>query len=117
MSISTENTARLAAKIKDTFTARGSVYGPPETNFANIAAFWRAWINARHGVDVEFDGHDVGQMSALIKLARLAETPIHEDSALDGAVYMLLGHGCALDASQQAAAEQGISAPVTVRAA
>lgn len=100
MSISTENTARLAAKIKDTFTARGSVYGPPETNFANIAAFWRAWVRARHGVDLPFDGHDVGQMSAMIKLARLAESPTHEDSALDGAVYMLLGHGCALDAHE-----------------
>lgn len=106
MSISTDNTARLAGKIQETFTARGSVYGPPETNFANIAAFWRAWLKARHGVDVELDAHDVGQMSAMIKLARLAESPLHEDSALDGAVYMLLGHGCALDAEQLTVAKE-----------
>lgn len=96
MSVSTDNAARLAAKISDTFTARGSVYGPPEVNFANIAAFWRAWIKARHGVDVGLDAADVGQMSALIKVARMAETPHHEDSALDAAVYILLGHGCAI---------------------
>lgn len=100
MSAATDNTARLAAQIKDTFTERGSVYGPPEINFANIAAFWSAWVKARHGVDVQFDGHDVGQMSALIKMARLAESPTHEDSALDGAVYMLLGHGCAKVSAQ-----------------
>ena len=33
-------------------------------------------------------------MSSLIKTARLAQTPGHEDSALDGAIYMLLGYGC-----------------------
>lgn len=105
MSISTSTTARLAGKIQETFTARGSVYGPPEVNFANIAAFWRAWLKARHGVDVPLDAMDVGQMSAMIKIARLAETPHHEDSALDGAVYMLLGHGCVIDAAELAAAQ------------
>jgi hypothetical protein len=107
VSISTDNTARLAGKISETFSARGSVYGPPEQNFANIAAFWSAWIRARHGVDVQLDAHDVGQMSALIKLARLAESPHHEDSALDAAVYVLLGHGCALDAAELRVATEG----------
>ena len=106
MSISTDTTSRLARKIDETFTARGSVYGPPETNFANIAAFWRAWLKARHGVDVELDAHDVGQMSAMIKLARLAESPHHEDSALDAMVYIGLGHGCAIDAEQLAVAKE-----------
>lgn len=100
MTVSTSTAARLAGQIKATFTARGSVYGPPEENFANIAGFWRAWIKARYGVDLPLDGHDVGQMSAQIKIARLAVAPTHEDSALDAATYMLLGHGCALDAHQ-----------------
>lgn len=91
----TETAARLAAKIEAAFTDRGGVYGPPEVNFANIAAFWRAWIKARHGADVDLDAMDVGQMSAMIKLARLAESPDHEDSALDAMVYVGLGHGCA----------------------
>lgn len=90
-----ETTARLARQIEQTFTARGAVYGPPEENFANIAMLWRAWLRARHGADLPLDAMDVGQMSALIKIARLAESPDHEDSALDAAVYTLLGHGCA----------------------
>jgi hypothetical protein len=98
MSIARETAGRLAEQIKDTVTGRGANYGPPETNFANIAAFWRAWIKARHGLDVPLDGHDVGQMSSLIKKARLAQTPVHEDSALDDAIYTMLGHGCAVDA-------------------
>ena len=90
--------ARLAAQIEATVAGRGTNYGPPEVNFANIAAFWRAWVKARHGIDVPLDGHDVGQMSALIKVARLAESPTHEDSALDAAIYVMLGHGCAVSA-------------------
>ena len=106
MSIARQTTAELAAQITSIVTERGTSYGTPEVNFANIAAFWRAWIAARHGVDVPIDGHDVGQMSALIKLARLAQTPTHRDSALDSAVYTMLGHGCAVGASQLEAALQ-----------
>jgi hypothetical protein len=32
----------------------------------------------------------------------------HADSALDGAIYMMLGHGCAVDASQIAAAASSL---------
>jgi hypothetical protein len=98
MSIARQTASEMAAKITETVDGRGSNYGPPEVNFANIAAFWSAWIKARHQIDVPFDGHDVGQMSAMIKLARLAESPAHADSALDGAIYMMLGHGCAVAA-------------------
>jgi len=101
MSIARQTAAELAAQITDIVGERGASYGPPEINFANIAAFWRAWIKARHGVDVPIDGADVGHMSALIKTARMAQTPTHRDSALDGAVYTMLGLGCAIDASQQ----------------
>ena len=104
MSIARQTAGQMADQITEIVGARGGNYGPPEENFANIAAFWRAWLKARHGVDVPLDGHDVGQMSALIKLARLAQSPLHADSALDGAIYMMLGHGCAVDASQLAAA-------------
>ena len=104
MSIARKTAGELAAQIVETVTSRGASYGDPETNFANIAAFWRAWLKARHGLDVPLDGADVGHMSALIKIARLAQTPTHRDSALDGAVYTMLGHGCAIDASQLASA-------------
>lgn len=101
MSIARRTAYDMAAKISAIVDGRGSHYGPPEENFANIAAFWRAWLKARHGVEVPIDGHDVGQMSAMIKLARLAESPTHADSALDGAIYMMLGHGVAVDDIQK----------------
>lgn len=106
MSIARKTAAEMADQIKKTTADRGDHYGAPEVNFANIAAFWRAWVKARHGLEVPFDGHDVGQMSALIKTARLACTPTHADSALDAAIYTMLGHGCAVDASQLEAALQ-----------
>lgn len=94
MTESLRTAARLAKQIEETFTARGAVYGPPEDNFANIAAFWGAWMLTRYGIHLRFDATDVGVMSALIKVVRLGETPSHEDSALDAATYLLLAHGC-----------------------
>ena len=92
-----QTAARLAAKIADTATARSTNYGEPEQNFANIADFWSAWLSARHKVEVTLEPFDVGVMSALMKVGRLATTPDHEDSALDAAAYLLLGYGCATE--------------------
>ena len=89
-----QTAAKLAAQINEIVSARGSNYGAPEDNFANIANFWNAWIHARYKCPIALDPVDVGIMSSLIKVARLAQTPGHEDSALDGAIYMLLGYGC-----------------------
>lgn len=96
MSIARKTVAELADKIKATVADRGANYGMPEANFANIAALWNAWIRARHNAVVLLDGHDVGQMCALMKIARLAQRPTHADSALDAAVYAMLGFGVAL---------------------
>lgn len=110
MSLARETAGRLAAQISKTVSDRGGNYGPPEENFANIAAFWRAWVKARHGVELPLDAADVGMMSALIKVARLAQTPDHEDSGLDGGIYVLLALGCAkADAQERAEAVRGAS--------
>lgn len=96
MSRSRETAAKLAGNIVETFSARGNVYGDPEDNFANIAAFWNAWLKARYPTvcrDLFLDAIDVAHMSALIKKARLANSPTHEDSVLDDAVYTLLSGG------------------------
>lgn len=65
---------------------RREVYGNPEDNFATIAALWRAYWYRRckagaHYTD--FTPTDVGLMMSLVKVARLAQTPDHHDSAAD----------------------------------
>ena len=101
MSGSREAAGKLAGEIVETFTERGKTYGPPEINFQNIANFWNAWLQARYGTSLDLmtgrglDAIDVGHMSALIKKARIANTPNHADSALDDATYTLLAHGVA----------------------
>jgi Domain of unknown function (DUF6378) len=89
-----QTATRLAQQVNEIVGARGTNYGPPEDNFANIANFWNAWIHARYKALIALDSVDVGIMSSLIKTARLAQTPKHEDSALDAAIYTLLGFGC-----------------------
>jgi hypothetical protein len=106
VSIARQTASEQALRIADIMAERGQSYGTPEENFTNIAAFWRVWIKARHGLDVPLTAADVGHMNALIKTARLAQTPTHTDSGLDSAVYTLLGLGCAHDASQREAAAQ-----------
>jgi hypothetical protein len=93
-SISQTFTAETAGKIGETITARGSVYAPPEENFARIAEFWRMWIRWRHGVDVPLNAFDAGMMQAGIKLSRQSETPHHQDTALDVPAYWMLAVGC-----------------------
>lgn len=73
---------------------RGAVYGKPEDNFGRICAFWNAWISSRYfdyGNLISFDETDVSAMMACVKLARLAETPGHEDSWIDLAGYAACG--------------------------
>jgi 2-keto-4-pentenoate hydratase len=95
VSKATKTAARLAETISETTTARGAVYGTPENNFGNIAAFWSIYLTERTGQQINLSPADVAYMNGLQKMARLARTPEHEDSALDAATYVLLGLGCA----------------------
>jgi hypothetical protein len=81
---------KAAAAVED----RQGVYGPPTKNFKNIADLWNAWLAARYNDENVplLDASDVSVMSLLIKTARLAETPGHEDSWVDIAGYA----GCGL---------------------
>ena len=107
-----QTAAKLAAQINEIISARGSNYGAPEDNFANIANFWNAWLHARYKCLIALDPVDVGVMSSLIKVARLAQTPGHEDSALDGAIYMLLGYGCGVSDREPGMSDDGFPEPV-----
>lgn len=70
---------------------RGKVYGSPMENMARTAQMWSAIL-----------GHDVSpvQVAACmvaLKLARLAETPDHEDSATDIAGWASVLRACQSD--------------------
>jgi Domain of unknown function (DUF6378) len=80
------NTAKALAE-------RQGRYGAPNKNFTNIAALWTAHLRGRYGelATIALDEADVAVMSAMIKMARLAETPDHEDSWVDLAGYAACG--------------------------
>ena len=60
-------------------------YGSTHTNFSRIAALWSPIF----GCDVE--PHQVALAMNQLKVARLIETPDHEDSWCDGAGYLGIG--------------------------
>ena len=73
---------------------RDEAYGTPEDSFSTIADFWRVYL-ARRGLipaGVFLEPHDVANMMSLLKLARLAADPSHEDSYVDLAGYAATGY-------------------------
>ena len=60
---------------------RGESYGSPAENFERIAIMWSAIL--QQNITVK----DVGCMMIALKMARLQETPDHEDSWIDIAGY------------------------------
>jgi hypothetical protein len=72
---------------------RQAKYGPPNKNFECIAELWEAYLRGKYGevATIAIDSADVAAMSGLIKVARLAETPDHEDSWVDLAGYAACG--------------------------
>lgn len=67
---------------------RADTYGSVEDNFARIATLWSAYRGERND---EFTSSDVALMMALVKVARLANNPMHEDSWVDLAGYAACG--------------------------
>lgn len=75
---------------------RGLNYGRPEDNFERIARRWRAHIKNRFGIEVALDATSVALMCADLKIARLENTPGHQDSWVDLAGYAACGAEIAL---------------------
>jgi len=65
---------------------RNVAYGSPEQSFERIAAMWGAYL----GMDALLAA-DVAAMLALMKIARIATNPLHEDSWIDLAGYAACG--------------------------
>ena len=75
----------IADKAKEIiYGDRESTYGDPTKNLRCIAGMWSAYIG------VEVTPHDVCNMMIALKLARLKNTPDHEDSMIDLIGYTLL---------------------------
>ncbi len=89
-------------KALEAVTRRPKAYGPPEQNFERIARRWNTHLvnvgifydprvisdpGAHNGITAI----DVAAMMADMKLARLEETPDHDDSWIDLAGYAACG--------------------------
>lgn len=89
---------------------RTAAYGPPEDNFANIVNLWNVYLAIREQgpkKGLPLDGTDQGIMMVLMKVARLAANPGHQDSYVDAAGYL----GCAWRC-EAAAQNAAVSVPV-----
>ncbi|WP_136057689.1 DUF6378 domain-containing protein [Candidatus Halocynthiibacter alkanivorans] len=77
---------------------RAGDYGPAIRNFEKIAGLWTALRpETPEGFKVKFEPSDVATMLMCVKLARLQNTPDHEDSWKDIAGYAALGHEVSYD--------------------
>lgn len=68
---------------------RETEYGSPEDSFGTIAQLWGAYLGH------EIVSHDVAALMVLLKVARLRNDPLHEDSWIDVAGYAACGAECA----------------------
>ena len=70
---------------------RAEAYGPPQVNFRRIADLWQPIF----GIGVT--PSQVALALAQLKVARLIQSPDHEDSWIDAAGYIALGGELATD--------------------
>lgn len=70
---------------------RNKNYGTPLTNHERIASLWSTYLETSIRPD------QVAICMALVKVARLIESPAHLDSYIDGAAYMAIAGEMATD--------------------
>ena len=70
---------------------RDNTYGTPKTNHDRIAAIWSVIL------ETEVNAQQVALCMAGVKIARLIQTPDHQDSYIDGAAYMAIAGELATD--------------------
>lgn len=79
---------------------RGAAYGHPYDDYACTAAFWRAAIVRRYGVDVPLTPDFCCLLMALMKASREAGKP-KRDSRVDGAGYLECADMCLDEAGRR----------------
>ena len=75
-------------KAANAIRSRESEYGPPAACFGRTTAMWNAALDTK--LKHPLSAADVAILLALLKLARLSETPDHADSQVDLAGYAAL---------------------------
>jgi len=86
-----ETLERATAAVAD----RGAAYGTVKENFDRIAGLWNQHLINRgvlKDATKALDAHDVAMMNVLMKIARLEQTPSHQDSWVDVAGYAACGN-------------------------
>lgn len=79
---------------------RNKTYGHPAENFQVTAEMWTAYLRQRmatEGVEIHsfvLTPEDVAMFMAMVKIARLANTPGHIDSLIDLAGYAATAARC-----------------------
>ena len=86
------NRFKVLAEAEAATKDREGDYGSPRKNFERIAAIWNVILAEKFGDDYDYEisAADVAMMMVAVKLARLIETPDHDDSAVDLAGYAAL---------------------------
>lgn len=72
---------------------RNADYGDATDNFTDIADLWTVVLRPILQPGATITAEQVAIMSALIKVARLNNTPDHDDSWIDATAYLALGAG------------------------
>ncbi|AGT12792.1 hypothetical protein PHELEMICH_55 [Mycobacterium phage Phelemich] len=86
--------AQVAQEAIDLFTGpRNTDYGDATDNFTDIADLWTVVLRPVLQPGARLTAEQVAIMSALIKVARLNNTPDHDDSWTDSVAYLALGAG------------------------
>lgn len=77
-------------------TERNGAYGDPYTNHVRIARLWNEWLTKGGTVPMPdaIQPHDAAMMMDFVKVARLMETPDHDDSIADKVGYAMCYKAC-----------------------
>jgi hypothetical protein len=77
-------TEKLFDEVVTIIQSRGTVYGHPAINHKRIADLWSAYL------DYPIQPHQAALCMALVKVARLSESPSHDDSLIDCLAYIAI---------------------------
>ena len=93
MATSAEDPKRYSTIINEalaTVQERGATYADPATNHFRIAQLWSAYLERA------IEPSEVAMCMALVKIARLMESPQHDDSYIDLVAYAAIAGELAL---------------------